>query len=76
MTAGKTKQVRRLLVRVDAAASHDRTASETVIADAAARHLTSFAREQQAQAAAQRKARNGSWVGTGASVTSSAATLV
>lgn len=75
MTAGKTKQVRRLLVRVDAAASHDRTVSETAIADAAARHLTSFAREQHAQAAAQCKARNGSWAGTSASVTSAAATL-
>ncbi|MEU1569294.1 hypothetical protein ABZ504_55250, partial [Streptomyces mirabilis] len=63
VTARNTKQVRRLFVRVNATASHDRTASETAIANAAAGHLTSFAREQQAQAAAQRKARNGAWAG-------------
>ncbi|MFF2430974.1 hypothetical protein [Streptomyces mirabilis] len=63
VTSRSTKQVRRLLVGVNAAASHDRTGSETAIADAAAGYITSFAREQQAQAAAQRKARNGSWAG-------------
>ncbi|MFD9280247.1 hypothetical protein ACFWD7_23580 [Streptomyces mirabilis] len=63
VTAGNAKHVRRLLVRVNATASHDRAASEAAIADAVAGHVTSFAREQQAQVAAQRQTRNGSWAG-------------
>ncbi|WP_326594199.1 hypothetical protein [Streptomyces sp. NBC_01294] len=43
-----------LLVRVNAAAGHDRTAAEDAVADAAAAYLTALARQRQADASAVR----------------------
>ncbi|MDV9173622.1 hypothetical protein R6V09_26420 [Streptomyces sp. W16] len=59
--SGVCDQVRRRLARINATASHDRTQAEDAFSETAADHLTSYAREQQAQAAAQRNAREGSW---------------
>ncbi|MGW2082132.1 zinc finger domain-containing protein [Streptomyces sp. NPDC001939] len=54
-----TRQVRRLLAHVNAAASRNRTETENAIVDAAAGHLAALARGQQAGAVAGRAVSNG-----------------
>ncbi|MFE6758285.1 hypothetical protein ACFVDQ_32655 [Streptomyces sp. NPDC057684] len=59
----RTRQVRRLLAHVNAAASRDRTEAENAIVDAAAGHLAALARGQQAGTVAGRAVANGSGAG-------------
>ncbi|MFE5028846.1 hypothetical protein ACFRAO_37570 [Streptomyces sp. NPDC056656] len=59
----RTRQVRRLLAHVNAAASRDRTEAENAIVDAAAGHLAPPARGRQAGAVAGRAVANGSAAG-------------
>ncbi|MEV6699305.1 hypothetical protein AB0M68_19355 [Streptomyces sp. NPDC051453] len=59
----RTRQVRRLLAHVNAAASRNRTEAENAIVDAAAGHLAALARGQQAGVAAGRAVANGSGAG-------------
>ncbi|MCX4902333.1 hypothetical protein [Streptomyces sp. NBC_00892] len=59
VAAGNIEQVRQLLVRANATASHDRTDAETAIAAEASEHLAVFARQRQATAAARLAEREG-----------------
>lgn len=59
VAAGNTEQVRQLLVRTNATASHDRTDAENAIAAEASEHLAVFARQGQAAAAARLAEREG-----------------
>ncbi|MFE4018541.1 hypothetical protein ACFXPZ_14120 [Streptomyces sp. NPDC059101] len=51
---GNTRKAGQLLMRANATASHDRTEAESAIADSAAECLAAYARQRQAEAAAQR----------------------
>ncbi|NUK23706.1 hypothetical protein HRW08_13645 [Streptomyces lunaelactis] len=64
VTARQIKQIRQLLVRANAIASHNRTEEETAIAAAAADCFTALAREREAAAAAKREA-SGAWRAAG-----------
>ncbi|MGW1106135.1 zinc finger domain-containing protein [Streptomyces sp. NPDC002540] len=59
VAAGNIEQVRQLMVRADATASHDRTDAESAIAAEASEHLAVLARQRQAAAAARLAEREG-----------------
>ncbi|MFD3760461.1 hypothetical protein [Streptomyces sp. NPDC058622] len=59
VVARDPEETGQLLVHVNAAAGHDRTAVENAVADAAAAYLTALARDRQAEAAAVRAEQEG-----------------